>query len=124
MVIQKFIKNLNQIIKKVKYKLILNKNFSLLSVSVAAPIARTILNDAINALDIKKRVGGINKEYRYFDTKYITVPDVVGNTIKEARTKLKGFSIEYSGSGDKVISMSPKAGSSVPLNSIIRLMLG
>ena len=75
-------------------------------------------------LNIEKRVGGIDKEYRYFDTKYVTVPDVVGDTIKEARSKLKDFTIEYSGSGDNIISMSPVAGSSVPVNSTIRLMLG
>lgn len=100
------------------------KGISAYGGTVAAPIARTILNDAINALDIKKREGGIGKEYRYFDTLYVTVPDVVGNTIKEARTKLKNFTIEYSGSGDTIISMSPTAGSSIPANSTIRLMLG
>lgn len=100
------------------------KGISAYGGTVAAPIARTILNDAINALDIKKRVGGLEKEYRYFDTKYVTVPDVVGNTIKEAREKLKDFTIEYSGSGDKIISTSPSAGSSIPTGSTIRLMLG
>ena len=92
--------------------------------TVAAPIARTILNDAINALDIKKRIGGLSKEYRYFDTKYITVPDVIGNTIKEAKALLKDFTIEYSGTGDTIISTSPSSGSSIPLGSTIRLMLG
>ena len=91
---------------------------------VAAPIARTILNDAINALEIKKRENGINKEYRYFDTKYVIVPDVVGKNIKDAKQLLKDFSIEYSGKGDNIISISPKAGSSIPINSTIRLMLG
>ena len=92
--------------------------------TVAAPIARTILTDAIEALDINKRIGGISKEYRYFDTKYITVPDVIGNTIKEAKEKLKNFTIEYSGTGEKIISTSPSAGSSIPINSTIRVMLG
>lgn len=91
--------------------------------TVAAPIARTILNDAINALDIKKRIGGIEKEYRYFDVKYVTVPDVVGKTIKEAKQLLKNFSIEYSGKGENIVSTSPEAGSSIPINSTIRLML-
>ena len=91
---------------------------------VAAPIARVILKDVVNALDIKKRDGGISKEYRYFDIKYISVPDVVGNTLKEARDKLKDFTIEYSGSGDNVVSISPEAGSSIPINSTVRLMLG
>ena len=92
--------------------------------TVAAPIAKTILEDAIVALNIEKSEGGISKEYRYYDTKYITVPDVIGLSKTEARKQLKNFSIEYSGSGDNVISTSPEAGSSVPINSTIRLMLG
>ena len=91
--------------------------------TVAAPIARNILEDAISILEIPKREGGIQKEYRYFDTKYQVVENVVGKTVKEAREMLKGFNITYSGTGEKVISMSPKAGSSVPVGSTIRLML-
>ena len=100
------------------------KGISAYGGTVAAPIARTILKDAINALDIKKRTGGIEKEYRYFDTKYVTVPDVTGKSIKEAKELLKDFTIEYSGTGDKIISTAPSSGSSIPINSTIRLMLG
>ena len=92
--------------------------------TVAAPIFRNIALDAISALGIEKRSDGLSKEYRYFDTKYVTVPDVIGNSIKEARDKLKDFTIEYSGSGESIISTSPEVGSSVPINSTIRLMLG
>ena len=91
--------------------------------TVAAPIARNILEDATSILNIKKREGGLSKEYRYFDTKYQTVENVIGLSLKEAREKLKDFHIEYSGSGDKIMDMSPKPGSSVPLGSTIRLML-
>ena len=92
--------------------------------TVAAPIARNILEDAIFALNIVKRTDGISKEYRYFDVKYVNVPNVIGMDVKSAREILKDFDIEYSGSGDKVISMSPDAGSSIPINSVVRLMLG
>lgn len=92
--------------------------------TVAAPIFRNIALDAIQALEIEESKNGISKEYRYFDTKYVTVPDVVGNTIKEAKSKLKDFTIEYSGTGDTIISTSPSAGSSVVINSSIRVMLG
>ena len=95
-----------------------------MSATVAAPIFRNIALDAISALEIEKRSDGLSKEYRYFDTKYVTVPDVIGNSIKEARDKLKDFTIEYSGSGESIISTSPEGGSSVPINSTIRLMLG
>lgn len=92
--------------------------------SVAAPVFRSIAQDAIVALDIEPRTDGIDKEYRYFDTKYVTVPDVIGMTPKEARSYLSNFDIEYSGTGENIISTSPEAGSSVPINSTIRLMLG
>ncbi len=92
--------------------------------TVAAPIFRNIAEDIIPALNIKKRTNGLTKEYRYFDTKYITVPNVVGMNVKESRDNLKDFDVKYSGSGDKIISMSPEAGSNVPINSTIRLMLG
>lgn len=92
--------------------------------TVAAPIARNILEDVIPALEIEKRSEGLTKEYRYFDVKYVDVPDVVGMDVKVARTYLKDFDVEYSGSGDKIVSMSPFAGSNVPVGSVVRLMLG
>ena len=91
--------------------------------TVAAPIARNILEDAVATLKIDKRTGGISKEYRYFDTKYQIVEDVVGMDVKEARKKLSNFQIEYSGTGNKVISMAPEPGSSIPVGATVRLML-
>ena len=92
--------------------------------TVAAPVFRNIAEDIIVALDIKKRNDGLKKEYRYFDVKYVTVPNVIGMNIKDAKTYLKDFTVEYSGSGNEIVSMSPDADSSVPINSVVRLMLG
>ena len=92
--------------------------------TVSAPIAKNILEDSITALDIKQPTQGLEKEYRYFDTKYYTLENVVGLDVKEAKEKLKNFTIEYSGTGNKVISMSPKEGSRIAEGSTIRLMLG
>ena len=91
--------------------------------TVAAPIAKNILEDIIVALDIPKSTDGFDKEYRYYETKYETISNVVGMTPKEARELLSNFTIEYSGSGNKIISMSPEAGSKVAIGSTIRLML-
>lgn len=91
--------------------------------TVAAPIAKNILEDTITALEIEKPSGGITKEYRYFDTKYETVEDVVGMDAKEAREKLSSFDVEYSGTGNRVVSMSPEAGSRIVVGSTVRLML-
>lgn len=92
--------------------------------TVAAPIAKNIFEDVIAILEIEKSTDGIKKEYRYYDTKYETITDVIGMDVKEAREKLSSFTIEYSGTGDKVISMTPKAGSRVVVGSTVRLMLG
>lgn len=91
--------------------------------TVAAPIAKNVLQDSITALEIEKRDGGIEKEYRYFDTKYKKVENVIGLSPKEAREILKDFDVEYSGTGEKIISMSPDADSYVVVGSTIRLML-
>lgn len=92
--------------------------------TVSAPIAKSILEDAISALDIKKSKGGLSKEYRYFDTKYYTLSNVVGMSVDEAKKALDKFMIEYSGKGSKVISMSPDASSRIAEGSTVRLMLG
>lgn len=92
--------------------------------TVAAPIAKNILEDAIAALDIEKSEGGPTKEYQWFDTKYYTVSDVVGLSLNEAKKELSSFTVEVEGEGEKVISMSPEAGSSLAEGEIVRLMLG
>lgn len=91
--------------------------------TIAAPIARTILNDAIEALDIEKSEGASEKKYNYLDRKYVTVPDVVGINIKEAMEKLKNFKVEYSGSGENVTYQSPSAGERVYEGETVRLLL-
>ena len=100
------------------------KGISAYGGTVSAPIFKNIAIDAINYLDIKKPSVGLEKEYRYFDTKYETLDNVLGMDVKDARKILKDFKIEYSGSGDKIISMSPKYGSRVAVGSSVRLMLG
>ena len=42
---------------------------------------------------------------------------------KEVRQLLKNFEIEYSGTGNKIVSMSPEPGTKIPIGSTIRLML-
>lgn len=91
--------------------------------TVSAPIAKIILEDSITALDIKKPEAGLSKEYRYFDIKYYTVNDVVGMNVKDAIKRLDKFKVEYSGSGNKVISMSPEGGSRIAEGAVVRLML-
>lgn len=91
--------------------------------TVAAPIAKSILTDAISALNISPSLDTIEKEYQWYDTKYYTVPNVVGKSLSEAKKELKLFQVEYTGSGEKILSMSPEAGTRIAENSTVRLLL-
>ena len=91
--------------------------------TVAAPIARNIFLSAIDILDIEPDTEGIPKEYTWLDTKYITVPDVTNLSLEEAKKSLKGFNIEYSGNGEKVIYQTPTGGMYVKEGGTVVLML-
>ena len=100
------------------------KDTALLSSYTTTPIARRILLDIIDALDIEKQEGGVEKDYEWTDKVYYEVENVVGKTPDEARELLEHFSIEYSGSGEKIISQSPEAGTRLEDGSTVKLMLG
>ena len=91
--------------------------------TVSAPIARNIMMSAIEVLNIKEKSGGMLKEYLYTDVKYLIVPDVVGMNKSEATKSLKEFKVKYSGSGDKVVYMSPQANTFQSVDTTITLML-
>lgn len=90
--------------------------------TVAAPIAKNVLLDIIDIMDIKPSSEGVQKEYNYYDTKYVKVPNVVGMTVKEAMKNLKQFKVELEGTGEVVLYQSPIASTSLYEGSSIRLM--
>ena len=92
--------------------------------TVAAPIAKGIFESYIEINDLQPVKDGMPKEYNWLDTKYSVLPNVVGLTVKEANTILKGYKIEYSGTGNKVIYQSPDEGYYVKDGTTIKLMLG
>ena len=91
--------------------------------TVSAPIAKNVLLDAINILNIKPDSNGMAQEYNYLDQKYVILPDVLNKSVKEASELLKGFKIEYSGTGDKVTYQSPAGNMYVKENSTVKLLL-
>ena len=99
------------------------KNVTQYGGTVSAPIAKNILQSAIDVLNIEKRLDGMPKEYTWLDKKYITIPNVIGQNVEEARKTLKGFDIEYSGEGNKIIYQSPQANYYVEEGSKIKLLL-
>ncbi len=92
--------------------------------TVAAPIARNVLLDCIDILDIKKQKEGIEKTYNYYDRKFATVPNVTGKNINDAMKNLKSFKVEITGEGEKVLYQSPSDGTTLYEGDQIRLMLG
>ena len=92
--------------------------------TVAAPIARAILEAAIPVLGIESSTEGLSKEYNWMDTKYHQIPDVTGKSVEEAKDALKGFSIEYSGEGNTVMYQTPEPNSYVKEGGVVKLLLG
>ena len=91
--------------------------------TVAAPIARNILEDAIDILGIPKQKGASEKKYNFYEQKYVTVPNVVGMEINDALKILKPFKVEYALKGNKVIYQTPKANERVYEGETIKLLL-
>ncbi len=100
------------------------KKTALLSSYTTTPIARRVLLDIIDALDIKKQEGAIEKDYEWNDDVYVPLPNVIGKKVEEAKKILADFEIEYSGSGDYVIEQSPSAKERIPKGATVRIMLG
>lgn len=100
------------------------KNTAMLSSYTTAPVARRILLDIIEALDIPKQEGQIEKVYQWNDAVYYEVPNVVGMSTKEASRTLTHFKVEYTGTGEKIVSQTPEAGERVEEGSVVRLLLG
>ena len=92
--------------------------------TVAAPIAKSILEAAIPALGIKSSTEGMAKEYNWMDVKYHQIPDATGKSLDEAKEILRGYSLEYSGTGETVLYQTPEANSYVKEGGTVKLLLG
>lgn len=92
--------------------------------TVAAPIAKAILEDCITALDIKKSENASEKKYQFWDKKYVAVPNVVNEKLSKVKGKLTSFDVQYTGSGDYILFQSPSGGERVLEGSKIRILLG
>lgn len=99
------------------------KNTALLSSYTTTPIARRILLDIIDALDIEKQEGEMEKDLEWTDIPTHKVPNVVGKSVEDAKKKLDQFTIKYSGNGNTVVAQSPEAGENLEEGGTIRLLL-
>ena len=91
--------------------------------TVSAPIAKNVMLSIIDYKGYIPTPGDKTREYTWLDTKYIKLPDVVGMNLKDVKSLLKNFSVEYSGSGETVISQAPNGNTYVKEGSIVKLML-
>lgn len=99
------------------------KNTAMLSSYTTTPIARRILLDIIDALDIKKQDGELEKELEWNDKEYITVPNVIGMSLDMAKKALSNFDVQVVGDGDKVTYQSIDEGEKIEIGSRIRILL-
>ena len=100
------------------------KHTALLSSYTTAPVARRVLLDIINTLKIPRQEGGIEFARNWNDPVYFNVPGVFGLTKKEAEKALLNYNIQYSGSGNIVISQTPEGNTSLEMGSTVRILLG
>lgn len=99
------------------------KHTALLSSYTTTPIARRILLDIIEALKIPKQKDELEKDWEWTDKITYKVPNVVGMKVEEAKKKLNNFTIKYTGTGSKVVSQSPEAGTKLEEKGTIRLFI-
>ena len=91
--------------------------------TVAAPVAKSILESYISIKNIEPSKDVMPKVYNWMDVKYSVLPDVVNKSLDEAKKILKEYRLEYSGNGNKILYQSPEAGLYVEDNSTVKLML-
>ncbi len=91
--------------------------------TVAAPIAKNIMLSIIDYKGYKPQKNELTRQYTWLDTKYVYLENVEGRDVSEVKNILKNFKVEYSGTGTKIISQSPKGGTDVKEGSIVKLML-
>ena len=91
--------------------------------TVSAPIAKNIMVDIIDALDITKSEYTLDKEEFWYDIKYTKIPNVINLELKDAKKQLKNLNINYSGSGNIIKTISPEPGTIVKENSTIKILL-
>ena len=91
--------------------------------TVAAPIAKRVLEDSITALNIPKSDKVIEKNYQFWEKKYVEIPNVTGKKLSEVKSSLIPFEVQYTGSGDRIIFQSPSKGERVLEGSKIRILL-
>ncbi len=94
--------------------------------TIAAPVAREILNDTLEYLGVEKRYTQKEKE-NVHEFSNVNIPDVIGKTVPEAKGALEAAGLNYkvlsnnSNSGAVVKEQYPKPGMSLQKGSVVVL---
>ena len=99
------------------------KHTAMLSSYTTTPIARRILLDIIDSLNIEKQNNELSKDLEWNDKITYEVPNVVGMSLEEAKKTLFNFKIEVEGDGDTVFTQSPKPKEKIEDQSKVRIFL-
>jgi len=91
--------------------------------TVAAPIAKTVMQACREALNIDLQEEELTREYSILDKQYKEVPNVVGMKVKEATKLLKDFKVEFTGTGETISYQLPNSGTQIYEGETIRLLL-
>jgi len=99
------------------------KNTAMLSSYTTTPIARRILLDIIDALNIEKQDNEVSKDLEWNDKIMYEVPNVVGMNLSDAKKELFNFEVIVEGDGDSVFEQSPKAFERINDGDKVRIFL-
>ncbi len=89
---------------------------------IAAPIVRNIMADSLRYMKVEPSKDQIQKEYKYPDIPDVEVPNMVGMTIQDIYEDIRSdLVLAKSGTGSKVMSQLPAAGTRLPQGSTVRI---
>ena len=99
------------------------KHTAMLSSYTTTPIARRILLDIIEALEIPKQEDAMEKDLEWNDKPVFEIPNVIGKNPKDAQKELSHFEVIVEGEGTLVYEQAPKAGEKIEEHSKVRIFL-
>ncbi len=99
------------------------KDTAMLSSYTTTPIARRILLDVIDAMNIPKQDNEIIKDFEWSDKVPYEVPNVIGDSLEDAKKKLSNFEVVVEGNGNIIFEQTPAAGEILEDGDKIRIFL-
>jgi len=91
---------------------------------IAAPLVKSIMEDALHYMNVPTRKDQKERKYVYGDPRTVQVPSLIGASVTDIYEDLNSdFLLAKSGVGNYVVNQVPKAGAKVQQGSTIRIYL-